>query len=421
MAHFQGYKIFCHKLAVTPVYSDMNIKWLLLLLLCFASVSFAQERVSLDQFIQEAKSQNLSFQAKKLAAKGAKEAAYGIKLPPPSASLMQMRMDGGSANGFTVMQTVPFPTKITSEHSARKAEAKASKAAKEAKEQEVASEAKYLYFRLWESTERLKFLNEKSRIVAHHIKLAKAAARSDTLLKIHVIKVENDLDLLKNEILQAEQNARERQIEAAQFLNRDPNIYRPIASEFPVSPLPKEASLKAPFQLEATKFTLESLKSKERGAKSSWFPDFNFQYKEMGATPMMPRYSEVMIGATIPFAFFWQSKAEVGAATSKRLEGEILYENEKRQIEAERATLLERADSLKKQLDLFSSELLPRAEKRMKIVRNLAPRDMETLEDQRETLEALPDLKLKALSVRENYEKAVMELSKLKHQENSND
>lgn len=48
----------------------------------------------------------------------------------------------------------------------------------------------------------------------------------------------------------------------------------------------------------------------------------------------------------------------------------------------------------------------------MKLVHNLAPRDMETLQDHRETMEAFPDLKLKALEIRRTYEETVAELLK---------
>jgi hypothetical protein len=119
-----------------------------------------------------------------------------------------------------------------------------------------------------------------------------------------------------------------------------------------------------------------------------------------------------MVGATVPFAFFWETNAESGRAAAKRQEGEFLYEKERRRIDSARVTLFERASSLRRQLDQFTNELLPRAEKRMKIVHNLAPRDMETLQDQRETLEAFPDLKLRALDLREQYEKTIMELEK---------
>lgn len=48
----------------------------------------------------------------------------------------------------------------------------------------------------------------------------------------------------------------------------------------------------------------------------------------------------------------------------------------------------------------------------MRLVHNLAPRDMETLQDHRETMEAFPGFKLKALDIRDQYEQTVTELEK---------
>ena len=48
----------------------------------------------------------------------------------------------------------------------------------------------------------------------------------------------------------------------------------------------------------------------------------------------------------------------------------------------------------------------------MALVRNVAPRDMESLQDHRETMEAFPELKLKVLELRGQYEEVVSELVK---------
>jgi hypothetical protein len=58
------------------------------------------------------------------------------------------------------------------------------------------------------------------------------------------------------------------------------------------------------------------------------------------------------------------------------------------------------------------NKLLPRAEQRMKIVHNLAPRDMETIQDHRETMEAFPNLKMAELELRMQYEETIAELEK---------
>lgn len=48
----------------------------------------------------------------------------------------------------------------------------------------------------------------------------------------------------------------------------------------------------------------------------------------------------------------------------------------------------------------------------MRLVHNLAPRDMETITDHRETMEAFPNLKMNELDLRQQYEEVISELEK---------
>ena len=94
------------------------------------------------------------------------------------------------------------------------------------------------------------------------------------------------------------------------------------------------------------------------------------------------------------------------------MQAQFELEKQRKDIDIENTTLLSKAESLKKQITILKDKSIPRAEKRMKLVHNLAPRDMETLQDHRETMEALPELKMKALSYRLEYEQAISNLEK---------
>ena len=244
----------------------------------------AGERLTLNQFLREVSSQNLSLKAEAASVEAAQEASVGLAVPPPMVGITQMKDVSGSGNGYEVSQTIPFPTKLTNDHSARKFEAESQTSMKRAKEKEILAQAKLLYFRLWQSQERIKLLQEKKNALQEHLKLSTASARSDSFMKIHLIKTESDLDLLDNEILDAEQTSKERIAEAATYLNRDPKDFSPVVDEMSLSELPKESSLSSPYSLDAKRFEVESLRSRERAAKSEWLPDFNLRYKQMNGT-----------------------------------------------------------------------------------------------------------------------------------------
>ena len=374
--------------------------------------AYADEMISLDDFRKAARSENLSLKSSQAAQTAAQEASAGISLPPPMVGLTRMQDSSGSGNGFEINQSIPFPTKISNDRAARKNEAAAKGAMAIVKSQEINGDAKLVYFRLFKAQEKIKLLHEKKDAITQHLKLARAASRSDSFMRVHLLKAENDIDLLENEITQASQEFRDRQIQAAEFLNCDPKTFKPIAKDFSPSEIPKEETIQNPPQLEVRRLELESLKARQSEAKASWYPDFNLRYRDNGGTPMSPRSTEIMVGASLPFVFFWEPQAASGKVSAERLQGEYALAQEKRQIESRRENLVTKAEALKKQIEQYGSKIIPRAEKRMRFVHNLAPRDLETLQDHRESMEVFPELKLKALDLREQYEETVSELEK---------
>lgn len=391
----------------------MKISSWIVLFFIIISVSFsvhAEDHLSLDNFLGEVRKENLSLKVSSAQTEAAKANAVGVNLPPPMVALTQMQDQSGQAGGFEISQSVPFPTKLSNDHSSRTYESQAREKMSQITEKQVLAQGRLLYFNLWREQERLDLLREKKSAIHQHIKLATAGARSDNFLRIHVLKAESDFDLLENEILSSQQLLREIQIQMAEFTNKDPGQFKPVVDEPPIASLPTETELSTPGQTQAKELEFESLKSKESEAKENWFPDLNLRYRESGGTSMNPRYNEVMLGVTLPFVFFWEPEATSNRAYVERLRGELELNQEKRKIDSRKTSLLTKGESLRKQLDLFKEKLLPRAETRMRLVRNLAPRDMETLQDHREAMEAFPDLKMKALDLRMQYEEVAAEL-----------
>lgn len=378
-----------------------------------APMAHAGDTLSYDRFLTTVLEKNLDLKIESAKSSAAESNAGGLNIPPPMVGYVKMRdQSGGSASGFEVSQMIPFPTKISNGRSARKLERDAQAESLLAVESETRANAKIVYFNLWASQQRLDALREKKSVIESHIRLSRAGVRSDSFLRIHLLKAESDLDLLENEILAATQEVVEKQAVAATFFDVDAANFHPTLEEPPLGQIPAQAAVSSPHQLEFAKLQAESMKAKESEARSTWFPDLYLRYKEIGQTQLTPETSELMVGLTLPFIFPWDSSANVGKASGDRLRSELEYEQARRRIDNEKSVLFNKAASLKKQLDNITQKLLPRAEKRMKVVHNVAPRDAETLQDHRETLEAFPDLKLKALDIRAQYETVISELTK---------
>jgi outer membrane protein TolC len=390
----------------------MKYPVLTLFILIFSSLAKAQAAtVSLNDYLKIVESQNLTIAASLASSEAADSRAVGVKLPEPMVGLSQMKDSSGSANGFEISQTIPFPTKLTSDHDARKFEAQMEKANTRGLKNEVLAKARLLYISTWAAQEKATLLKEKYDVIKKHLKLSQASTRSDSSLSIHALKAESDMDMVENEILEAKQVFAEQQISLAEYAKQDPHSYRPNIEAPPVSSIPTADSLANPNQLEAKRLNVEMFAARSSQAKSEWLPDLNFKYREFGGgTTMMDRNKEVMVSATLPFAYFWEPNAASKSAQAEKLKAKVMYDDEKLSITAKAAALTARAGSLKQQLELINQKLIPRAEKRMKLIRNLAPRDMESLQEHREGMEVFPDLKIKALDLRLQYETTIAAL-----------
>lgn len=392
-----------------------KIKCFLVILFVAASVSASAADLSLDVYLKDVAEKNLALASANAALEASQAKAIGLNIPAPMLGFSRMRDQQGRANNFELSQTLPFPSKLISDHSARGFAAKADAADFGRMKNEVLAKARLQFISLWLSQERIKFLGEQKEVLQSHLKLSTASARSDSFLKIHTLKVESDLDLLDNEIIEAKQALRERQIQLAELAGQDPGYYQGALAEPPLSQIPGVAEISQPLQLESKRLDVEKYKSLEFQSYASWLPDFNFRYREVGGgSSMASKYNEVMLSVSLPFVFFWEPYAESKSASATRYKGEVDYTQERLRVDGRKASLLAKAESLNKELTQIREKLLPRAEKRMRLVHNIAPRDMESLQDHRETMEAFPGLKLKALELREQFETAVAELSSFK-------
>lgn len=391
---------------------NMEKIFLIIFLIFSSPLTFGFE-ISLEEYLKKVEIQNLNLKLEIEKQKLTKEKSIGLRIPPPMFALTKGKEEqGASPNGIEITQEVPFPTKLSSNHSAREIEYRAQQEFSRAIQYEILSKAKFSYIDLWITQEKLGTINQKKKILEDHIKLTRSAVRSDSFFKIHLLKAESDLDLLENEIESTKQLLKEKKYILAEIINESPQSFDIEAVEPQISSIPLLNDFDATPQIASMKLTLDSLKSREDEAKASWLPDFNLRYKEMGATSMANKYREVMVGITLPFIYFWETKTTASAANIEKLQAEINLNKERRNIDVKYATLSSKVESLQKQLLNLKKKLIPRAEQRMKLVYNLAPRDMETIQDHRETMDAFPNLRLTELELRMKYEETISELEK---------
>jgi outer membrane protein, heavy metal efflux system len=381
--------------------------------LLMSQSALSEESLSPDEFVNLALKQNLDIQLATTESSGASASAHGIRLPAPSVGFTQMNMQGGrTAQGWQVSQSIPFPTKIRSDYSARQYALEAQKKEELVVHQEIRAQAKYIYFLVWEAQEQESVLNEKREVLEKHIRIAKSVAQSDTFAKIHVLKAESELDKIENELEMVSQLHQERFSLAAQILDKDPSTFKFKASAPKLSNAPVISSVEETPQIQALNQRLKSYQSLEKAGRAEWLPDLTVSYAHMEETMRFPANNQIMVGISLPFVYFWQPGAKSDESSAQRLKTEINITKAKRNIQADKVNLEKSLQTLKNQISVLTEKILPKALKRKKLFQNVAPRDLSTLQEHLDTYLSIPDIRLQVLMLQSKYEQAVAMLSK---------
>ncbi len=386
--------------------------WTILLILVVSNWAVARTTLTLPEFLSQVELHSPDLKIEKATSEEALAKAKGIRIPPPMVGLMQMKDGGGTNQGIEVSQELPFPTKISAEKETRKLESDLRKSNFSYRKNEILSEARTTFFEFWSDFEKTEIIKEKRNWLKKHARLARTLTRSDSTAQLHLLGIESDVDMLENDVLEAEASllkSKNRLKLFAPTINVDQ--IEPEASKFKnVGGLNKPSSSLS-VQLKQTE--LKTIESQKKLIDQAYLPNLLVRYRGYNGNSITPKSEELMVGVTLPFIYFWQPKAESAEASARLTKAQS--EVTKTQVEFDTGiqSLSALIESMEKQLLTLESILLPRAHRRMKLVDNLSPRSMEGLEEHRTVMLSYLDLKLKAVEVRAQLEKSIAELTVL--------
>lgn len=381
---------------------------ILLVILSLNAQNAHSETLTLVQYLEKAQkeSPDVAIEEAKVKAAGAK--ASGVRINPPMVGYMQMK-EGPSTNpGYEVSQEIPFPSKIMKDKEMRNLEYISSQKNRDYSKALILAQARKAYLDFWTAYQKLEISKEKQHWIQHHIRLSRTTTRADSSSQIHLLEAESDQDMLENELIQMSSDLVEKRNELRIFVpSLNVNELQPVEPNLVKMEITKTE--KSPL-IAARESDLLAMKAQEDLSKQKYLPDFFVRLRQFNGIEMTTSSQEIMVGVNLPFLFFWQPKAEVAEAQAKRQIAESELLKSKVEFETKVASLVAKADSLLKQLENLKSKLLPRAEKRKKLVTNLSQRTMESLDQHRMVVIGYLDLKLKAVELRQEYENAVSEL-----------
>ena len=113
---------------------------------------------------------------------------------------------------------------------------------------------------------------------------------------------------------------------------------------------------------------------------------------------------EIMLGIDLPFAYFWQPRAEKAQAMAQKQIAEETYRKTEVESEALKISLKNRSRILKDQIKTLDSISIPASRKSLQYLKNIAPRDMSGLETHRRIFEDYISLRTQLVDLRMAYE-----------------
>lgn len=382
-----------------------------LLLTTHFGKAFGAKALTLPDFLHRVQTQSPDLAIERFLTDEALARANGVRIPPPMAGLMRMRDAGGTNNGFEISQELPFPTKIQREKEVRENEAKSQNLLFNYRRNTILLDARAAYLEFWQAFEKSRISVEKRDWLKGHLKISRTVARGDSNAQIHLLGAESETDLLENEVLESQAELAEKAGALRGFVpdlvTQEIEPQEPKLESLQIDPKSKSGLV---IWKESEVKLINSLKGLKQ---SAYLPDFVVRYRAYNGNEMTQRSEEIMVGITLPFFFFWQPQSEVSEVSARSQRAQAELEKSRIDFEARIASLLLKSESLKKRLMNLKEKLIPRAHKRMRLVENLSVRSIEGLDAHRMVMLDYLDLRRKELDARSEFERAMIEISKL--------
>lgn len=372
--------------------------FLIALCLCLTNFALAD---SVEHFVNKVKKSNLEISSHNSLVSAADARSKGYALKAPMLGVSQMRNLQGEAYAFEVQQEVPLSSRLGRDKSAREEALRLQE-----KESEYFTTAKLLEARLafvgyWQSYEKIKYLSEIRDWLKKHLGYARSVVRSDASSNIYALEIESYLGVLEND-LSSVRSRLEAEIAKLRELSFDANYDpgTPIIDD--PRPLPEASKTTRMTAINFSKLRLAS--SLLDVANTSSLPNLSVRVRKLDRPMMGMANQEIMLGIDLPFAYFWQPRAEKAQAMAQKQIAEATYRKTEVESEALKISLKNRSRILKDQIKTLDSISIPASRKSLQYLKNIAPRDMSGLETHRRIFEDYISLRTQLVDLRMAYE-----------------
>lgn len=356
---------------------------------------------SLHVFLNKVKERNLEIHSQASLVDAATERSKGYKLSPPRIGVSQMRNLEGKSYAFEVEQQLPLSLKLADEKTSREHKLTLQKKESSYFSDALLLEARLAFVSYWAVYEKIKLLEELRNWLKHHLAYARTLTRSDTELRLHSLEIESSIGLFENEI-----NTMKAQLENNKVKLRTLVYNSAYEPGTPVLDKPKEfVESQGPSRLsEIDLGRLKVATSDFEVAKAANLPNLFVKVKKLDRPMAGMANQEIMLGIDLPFAYFWQTRAEKAEAMASKVMAEAKYKKTLIESESLMKSLKAQAELTKDQLKNLERISIPAAEERLKLLKNISPRDMRGLDSHHKIFHDAIVLKSQRIDVRFRYE-----------------
>ena len=336
---------------------------------------YAEELLSLDALIQEAKLNNPDIQAvhkryeaaqaRIPQAKSLDDPTLGLTFEKAPDSPLRIKKTMPEDRMLSITQALPFFGKLPLKGKIALVESQMSAAEYKDKELEIVNSLKNVYYDLFMNYKEIALKEESLRLLQGIAKVAEAKYSVGKLSQEEVFKIHSEIASLSTEIVNLKQVQAVKKSHLNVLINKSPenplgvpNLTEDVSFNADIDYLYRLTLENQP-ELLILSYAIQKNKYVKSLAKRSFFPDFMAGLVARGITTGSIGPWDLMLSFTAPIWFWSKQRYGLKEAIANLEEAEAAYQAMKNNALAETKDLSAKVEIAKNKITLYKTDLLP--------------------------------------------------------------
>ncbi len=355
--------------------------WLLLIFLQTNLLAQEKPKLILDELIDVALVNNSELRAYSEAVKAAEAKIPQMRsLDDPELAFRLMEMPGLKPNeamysNIELMQMIRFPSKISTEAKMAEIEANRAQQIYNEKSVEIIMKVKSAFYELWMAQKNLELNRDNTELMKQFLQIAQTRYAVGKISQQDVLRAQVEIAKLEKERLGFLDMEEAALAMLASLLNKNISEFTGIATapdtiffDFDIKQI-QDYALKNCSRLRSDSLMIEKDKQMHKLTKLEYLPDFKVGVEYVSSPMTGFRGWSLMAGISLPFSLWTLGKANarVQEAEANILRSTAMYNDERNMLLSKVREYYAKANSLKRQWDLYQNNIIPLAEQSLQV------------------------------------------------------